>query len=142
MSVWYIPVYLLCKGIPPSHLKGSFCDPDMLFLRHNSVDVTKISFFPNFQSIQRFHLQVMYVLLSFCCIGHCVGNYLCQQICKKYLYKEHKLYIQSFCWCKNEFFFGEKWEAGVRLWITKWTFNNSQDTPRWNVEASNGGGGS
>ena len=46
-----------------SILKGPFCNPNMLFLWHSSVNIDKISWFPNFQSILSFHLWVMHVLL-------------------------------------------------------------------------------
>ena len=41
-------------------VKGPFCDPSILILRHSSVDIDKISLFPNFKSILMLCLLVMY----------------------------------------------------------------------------------
>ena len=47
------------------HIIGPFCicNPNMTFLWHSSVDIDKISLFPNFQSILSFRLRVMHVWL-------------------------------------------------------------------------------
>ena len=45
-------------------LKGPFCDPNMRFLRHSSVDILEINLFPNFQSILNLRLWVIHVLLN------------------------------------------------------------------------------
>ncbi len=44
------PLYCECEDLL---FKGPFCNPNMLFLWHKSIDRDKISVFPNFQSIPR-----------------------------------------------------------------------------------------
>ncbi len=116
-------------------IKSPFCDYEMLFLCHCSLDIDKISLFPNFQSIRRLRLKVMHVLLCCTgCIGHNVVYFSCRHskkansaiisskkwICKKY--SAHIHYVPKGFWrCKNLNFFGGKW--WMRLLITKWTFN-------------------
>ena len=63
------------------HIKGPFHDFEMLFLWHCSVDIDKISWCSNFQSIRRLRLRVMHVLLyCTCCIGHYVVYFSCRHI--------------------------------------------------------------
>ncbi len=45
------------------YIKCPFCDPNMLIVWNSSVDIDKISLFPNFQSILRLRLWVTHVLL-------------------------------------------------------------------------------
>ena len=56
----------------PWEFKDPFCDPNMFFMIHVSVDmierfnIDNISLFPNFQSILTSHLRVMHMIY---CMG-------------------------------------------------------------------------
>ncbi len=120
-------------------VKGPFCDPSVLILWHNSVDIDKISLFPNFQSIQFWVCLCELCMFQVITVSYCAqaimrgiyyANIINQQIadyfpnnsiCRKHFV--HKHYVQASTKCRNLNSFLEKNGGGMRLWIRKWAFN-------------------
>ncbi len=113
-------------------LKGPFCNLTMIFLWHSSVDIDKISLFPNFRSILSFRLWVMHVLLYYRNVG---GNFHVDIIKRQFgrLFRETNefarnilltniMYLKASADVKISTFLEKN--GGMRLWITKWTFNH------------------
>ena len=106
----------------------------MLFLWHGSVDIGKMSLFPNFQLILRLRVWVhARFTVSYCCIGRYFGNYYVDIInrqidwfrqtneCARNILHTNIMYLKATVDVKHSTFLEKN--GGMRLWITKWTFN-------------------